>query len=112
MRIWNIVENIKASTCIINTEVANRIDENITHNRLSEYKNSVKFLLTKFDHSEITNQEAHDLLMGEYVCVPTLTKSESLSEAQNLTSDRSEQQTEASSTFCSPPSEKRINPTM
>ena len=63
--------------------------------------------MTKFDHSEITNQEAQDLLLGEYVCVPTLTKSESLSEAQNLTSDRSERQTEANSTFCNLTLEKK-----
>ena len=112
LRIWNIVENIKASTCIINTEVANRIDENITHNRLSVYKNSVQFLLTKFDHSEITDQEAQDLLLGKYVCAPTLTKSESLSEAQNLTSNRSERQTEANSTVCNLSLEKNINSTM
>ena len=67
--------------------------------------------MTKFDHSEITDQEAQDLLLGGYVCVPTLTKSESLSEAQNLISDRSERQTETNSTFCSPSSlEKKHKP--
>ena len=86
-------------SCIINTKVATRIDENITHNRLSEYKNSVKFLLTKIDHSEITNKVAQDLLFGKYVCVPTFTKLESLTEAQNLTLHRSVQQTEEHSTF-------------
>ena len=63
--------------------------------------------MTKIDHSEITNKVAQDLLLGEYVCVPTITKSESLTEAQNLTSDRSEQQTEENPTFCTPPPEKK-----
>ena len=43
LRIWKEFKSIKASTCVINTEVDKRIDDNITHNRLSEYKNSVKF---------------------------------------------------------------------
>ena len=89
-----------------------KIDENITHNRLSKYKNSVKFVLTKIDLLEITNQEAQGLLLGEHVCVPIVTKSESLTEAQNLTSERSIQQTKEDSTFWTQPLERRINSTM
>ena len=58
LRIWKELLSIKSSSCIINTTVASRIDNNITHNRLSEYTNFVQFLLTKFDHSEITTTEA------------------------------------------------------
>ena len=53
------------------------------------------------------NQEAQDILLGEYVCVPTVTKSESLTEAKSLTSDRSVQQPEVNSTICTPPLENK-----
>ena len=63
----------------------------------------MKFLLIKIDLSEITHQQAQDLFSEGYVCVPIVTKSESLTVAQNLTSERSVRQTEENLTFCTPP---------
>ena len=37
LRIRKNLSNIKSLSCIINTEVVTRIDEDITHNRLSDY---------------------------------------------------------------------------
>ena len=68
LRIWKEIKSIKALNCIINTEVAKRIDENITHNRLSDYKHSVKFLLTKIDLSEKKQTRRPKIIIGR-VCL-------------------------------------------